>query len=283
MCRENERTHKHHIVPRYMRGTDATENLVEVTITKHAMFHFCNYQLWGNVEDYVAWRALSGQLSKAEFMAEKQSIFGKIGNDRLQEKLKNNPQLKQELIQKQIDSWNKNKEKNMEKIRLSQPKAVEAARTPEARKNKKRKFKEIKHQQGERNSQYGTIWIHNLKLRKNKKIDKNSDIPEGWKPGRIENFDTYFKKQESKKLKELKRQEELKNKIKYYEEMYDYYLTKGFSYIRDVLGYNRTENNLIMQFKRYAGSYDKTKCCVENLLTPHHHPCYNDHRPAEGH
>ena len=28
MCRENERTHKHHIIPRYMGGTDISENLI---------------------------------------------------------------------------------------------------------------------------------------------------------------------------------------------------------------------------------------------------------------
>jgi hypothetical protein len=46
MCRKDERTHKHHIIPRYMGGPDTPENLVEVTVTQHAMFHFCNYQLW---------------------------------------------------------------------------------------------------------------------------------------------------------------------------------------------------------------------------------------------
>ena len=264
-CEKSPLMHKHHIVPRYKGGSDDPENLVEVSITQHAMYHFCNYRLWGNVEDYVAWRGLSGQISESEFLMEKFSIFGKIGSDRLQEKLKNDPQLKQELEQKRIDSWNRNKEKHIEKLRAIQPRAVEASRTLEARKKHSKKLKEIKHQQGKRNSQYGTRWIHNLKLRENKKIDKNLDIPEGWNPGRIENFDAYFKKQESKRLKELNRQEELKNKIKYYEEMYDYYLTKGFSYIRDVLGYDRTQESLIMQFKRYVSSYvpyDKTKCCV---------------------
>ena len=220
-CSERTFTHMHHIVPRYMGGGDARENLVEVTVTQHAMYHFCNYQLWGNEEDRIAWRGLSGIISREQVV--------------------------------------------YEAIKLAHPRAIELAKTPEAIHKKKQKFKKIKHQQGERNSQYGTRWIHNLKLRENKKIDKNSDIPEGWNPGRIENFDAYFKKQESKKLKELKRQEELEHKIKYYEEMYDYYLTKGFSYIRDVLGYDRTQESLIMQFKRYVSSYvpyDKTKCCV---------------------
>jgi hypothetical protein len=185
------------------------------------MYHFCNYQLWGNEEDRIAWRGLSGIISREQVV--------------------------------------------YESMLVAQKKAIELARTPEILEKKKKKFKEIEHQKGKKNSQYGTRWIYNLKLRENKKIDSNSDIPEGWKLGRIENFDVYFKKQESKKFKELKRQEKLRNKIKYYEEMYDHYLTKGFSYIRDILGYDRTQESLILQFKKYVSSYvpyDKRKCCV---------------------
>ena len=96
-CAKSPLMHKHHIIPRYMGELMMQENLVEVTIAQHAMFHYCNYQLWNNIEDYVAWRGLSGQISEAEFIVEKQKIFGKIGNDRLQEKLKNNPQLEKKL------------------------------------------------------------------------------------------------------------------------------------------------------------------------------------------
>jgi hypothetical protein len=39
-------------------------------------------------------------------------------------------------------------------------------------------------QSGEKNSQYGTMWIHNAELNKNIKIQKNSPIPEGWVKGR---------------------------------------------------------------------------------------------------
>lgn len=50
--------------------------------------------------------------------------------------------------------------------------------------NKKKIFNEIKHQQGEKNSQFGTMWICNLELRENKKIKSNEQIPEGWIKGR---------------------------------------------------------------------------------------------------
>lgn len=37
---------------------------------------------------------------------------------------------------------------------------------------------------GKRNSQYGTMWICNIELKKNKKISKNEEIPDGWEKGR---------------------------------------------------------------------------------------------------
>ena len=43
-------------------------------------------------------------------------------------------------------------------------------------------FKNIKHQQGKNNSQYGTCWITNEK--ESKKIFKGDLIPDGWRLGR---------------------------------------------------------------------------------------------------
>jgi hypothetical protein len=37
---------------------------------------------------------------------------------------------------------------------------------------------------GERNSQFGTRWICNIELKENKKISKESEVPEGWVLGR---------------------------------------------------------------------------------------------------
>lgn len=50
--------------------------------------------------------------------------------------------------------------------------------------NKKKIFKEINHQQGSKNNQYGTMWIYNLELKESKKIKINESIPEGWIKGR---------------------------------------------------------------------------------------------------
>jgi hypothetical protein len=64
----------------------------------------------------------------------------------------------------------------------------EAAKTPEAIEKKKQKFKEIGHQQGEKNSQFGKQWIYSIELQQCIRISKDQSIPEGWKKGRKMKF-----------------------------------------------------------------------------------------------
>jgi hypothetical protein len=68
-----------------MGGTDQPENIVEVTVTQHAMFHFCNYQLWGNEEDRIAWRGLSGLIAPDEAALEAMSLGGKKAGNKSKE------------------------------------------------------------------------------------------------------------------------------------------------------------------------------------------------------
>jgi len=44
------------------------------------------------------------------------------------------------------------------------------------------------HQKGEKNSQYGTRWIHSLELKKSKRIKKDESLPDGWIEGRKMKF-----------------------------------------------------------------------------------------------
>jgi len=54
---------------------------------------------------------------------------------------------------------------------------------PEARAKRLDTFKEIGHQQGEKNSQFGKMWITNEQ--ESKKIFKTAFIPDGWRKGRV--------------------------------------------------------------------------------------------------
>lgn len=58
--------HIHHIVPRYMGGTDDPENLIKLSVKDHAEAHKDLYELHGNWQDYIAWKALSGQITMSE-------------------------------------------------------------------------------------------------------------------------------------------------------------------------------------------------------------------------
>lgn len=59
--------HKHHIVPRHRGGTDDPSNLVEVTPIQHAMFHYCEWKLWGKVQDFCAYKMILGDVNNPEF------------------------------------------------------------------------------------------------------------------------------------------------------------------------------------------------------------------------
>jgi hypothetical protein len=59
-----------------------------------------------------------------------------------------------------------------------------AALTETAREKRKETFSEILHQQGERNSQFGTMWIYNLENFESMKINKTDTIPDGFAKGR---------------------------------------------------------------------------------------------------
>jgi hypothetical protein len=69
-----------------------------------------------------------------------------------------------------------------ERHRVNALNARMKAITPEVKAKRKETYKEIKHQQGTTNSQYGTMWITNGI--DNKKIKSTDTIPEGWSRGR---------------------------------------------------------------------------------------------------
>lgn len=58
--------HKHHITPRYRGGSDDPNNLIEVSITQHIMWHFANYKLWGDARDARAYKMLAGMPGEEE-------------------------------------------------------------------------------------------------------------------------------------------------------------------------------------------------------------------------
>ena len=74
--------HLHHIIPKHMGGTDDSSNLIKLTIEEHALAHKKLYDLYGKLEDKVAWLALSGQDKKKEFIYERAKLGGEIQGKR---------------------------------------------------------------------------------------------------------------------------------------------------------------------------------------------------------
>lgn len=63
-------THKHHIKPRHMGGSDDPSNLIELTVQEHALAHKTLFEQHGRWEDEIAWKCLSGQITQAEAIIE---------------------------------------------------------------------------------------------------------------------------------------------------------------------------------------------------------------------
>ena len=60
-------THTHHIIPKYAGGTDHPSNLVTLSVEEHAKAHWVLFQLYGNWQDWNAYRLLSSEIGMDEF------------------------------------------------------------------------------------------------------------------------------------------------------------------------------------------------------------------------
>ena len=170
-----------------MGGTDAPDNLVEVTVDQHAMYHFCNYQLWNNEEDKIAWRALSSQISFAEAHYEAQRLGGIKANKIFKEKIENDPDFFKKISNYRKELWKDEEYRSKCEASLlkNQNKAMTAALSEEAKQKRLDTFKKIGHAQGKKNSQYGKMWITDGTKEGSRRIPKGDPIPEGFRKGRV--------------------------------------------------------------------------------------------------
>ncbi|ATW62703.1 putative endonuclease [Synechococcus phage S-CBWM1] len=161
--------------------------VVEVSFTQHLMFHWCNYQLWGNLEDKAAHAFMRGCGEEGQLAASKLATevrLAKIASDpEFADKVRENVREMSKLFQAKRKNDPEFREK-MREISLSAGVAGRiAALSTESRAKRLETFKENKHQQGTRNSQYGTMWVTDGET--NRKIKKGEPIPEGFRAGRV--------------------------------------------------------------------------------------------------
>ena len=60
--------HKHHIIPKHEWGTDDPKNIEYLSVQEHAEAHRILYMKNGKIEDYLAWKGLSGIIGKEEII-----------------------------------------------------------------------------------------------------------------------------------------------------------------------------------------------------------------------
>ena len=89
-------THKHHIIPKHMGGTDDPSNIVELTVEEHAEAHRVLYEKYGRWQDELAWKGLSGMIGKEEIIRRTQSEANKGRNLSEEEKRKRSERMKGE-------------------------------------------------------------------------------------------------------------------------------------------------------------------------------------------
>jgi hypothetical protein len=77
--------HRHHFIPRHAGGTDDLSNIIVVTTSKHAEFHYERWVILGDQFDRIAWLSLVGQLKNAERNILIFSEAGKRGSKVLKE------------------------------------------------------------------------------------------------------------------------------------------------------------------------------------------------------
>ncbi len=135
------------------------------------MFHYCNWKLWDRWEDYFAWKGLKGEIGKEEIVSKAREKGREKGSSLGLAKIR--------LLYETDPVY---KEDQILRNRKNQILGSEAAKSEKSREKRKKTFEDIGHQKGNKNSQYGTMWVTNGLS--NKKIKKGNPLPEGYFPGR---------------------------------------------------------------------------------------------------
>ena len=178
--------HWHHIVPKHAGGTDDPSNLVRLTVEEHAEAHRQLYEQYGKKEDYVAWQGLLGMIGREEIIREASKIGAKkTGQIQAENFYKGKINSAQWWFTK--EGCKKRSDLGIESLRKKYKDSGQwtwsnKTHSDETKYLMREIHKKNKHQQGSKNSQYGTMWITNGE--KNRKIKKVDSIPEGWYKGR---------------------------------------------------------------------------------------------------
>lgn len=83
-------THKHHIIPKHMGGTDDPSNIIELSVEDHAKAHLDLYEKYGIEYDRIAYDSLMKRLPREEIVRQvcRATHLGKPKNPEAVEKMR---------------------------------------------------------------------------------------------------------------------------------------------------------------------------------------------------
>ena len=73
--------HKHHIIPRYEGGSDDDSNIVRLTPTQHAMWHFAEWTRKGKWEDFCGFKMILGDVNSPDLRLARTRWAGQKGGE----------------------------------------------------------------------------------------------------------------------------------------------------------------------------------------------------------
>ena len=114
------------------------------------------------------------------------------------------------------------------------------------------------HQSGDKNSQYGLIWVHNNETLETMKIGKDENIPDGWSKGRRPN--NKYKVVNNKIIKN-----NINNNSSYFK-YYSIYLNNNLEDFYKITNLKINELAVLNLFKKYVDNFDNNlfnKCDVD--------------------
>jgi hypothetical protein len=156
-------THTHHIIPKYMGGTDDPDNLVELTVIDHAIAHLVRWKMFGDDRDKWAWNVLSGRSERndSEFCRETQM----------------------KLLEKGVHNWQLKNGSDFEHVRKGRSERMKG-NTLGALRNITSEYRAIQAEGAKGNTNVrGRVWVVNDITKERRRISKSETIPKGFRRG----------------------------------------------------------------------------------------------------
>lgn len=269
---DGEYVEKHHIIPVSLNGTNDKDNLVILYPREHYIVHLLLYKHYDSLNkktngkyrnEYIK---MLWALSALYFLPAVKTEEGLrkrafTGNAHIYAKFKEkfakessilNKERMQNLSKEEYDKFCISVSEGVKKY-YHEHKSHWIGRHHKESTKKLIGSKSAIYQAGSKNSQYGTIWITNLQTGKDKKINKNEIIPEGWEKGRGGNIvkQRQLKKQQEREQKKSENKEMWIAKLR---PLYKIYKTKGFKYVL-FEDWTTSKQNFLQLCKKYLSEY----------------------------